>query len=488
MRFRVLFSSSLVIAAAVSVQACSGASTSGTDLFGGDDGGDIGDASGGSDGALQPGHDGGARDGGGGDSATADAGSACKNLECQQVKCDGGRVTTLSGTVRDPGKVNPIYAALVYVPNRKPDAMPQGLACDRCGAPPSGEPLSVALSAANGSFQLTNVPAGNDIPLVIQIGRWRRIVRVSHVEACTDNVIADKDLTRLPKTSAEGDIPQMAVATGGCDPFECLLRKIGIDDSEFTAPSGTGRVHLYQGQGGATPSGAVLPATALWSSAATMSKYDAVLNACECGDNAQEKPLASLRNMLEYVDHGGRWLGTHYHQYWLMNGPAPLPSTATFLAPEGSGANTMVATVDTTFPKGAAFADWLVTTGASATRGQVSLDEMRYGVTAAAPPATTWLAGTNSGQPAVGQYSFTTPYAPRDAGAGDAGASQACGKVAFSDYHEALSSPNADAGVFPSECVSGPMSAQEKALEFLLFDLTSCIADDHDAPKPPPLK
>ena len=77
---------------------------------------------------------------------------------------------------------------------------------------------------------------------------------------------------------------------------------------------------------------------------------------------------------------------------------------------------------------------------------------------------------------------------PRDGGAGDAGASQACGKVAFSDYHEALSSPTADAGVFPSECASGPMSAQEKALEFLLFDLASCIQDDHDAPKPPPLK
>jgi hypothetical protein len=483
MRFRFLFSSCLSAAAVVvSLEACSGASTSSTELFGGSngDGGDMDASTDGQrvhDGAVAL-HDGAAHD----DAAASDGGASCKNLECQQVTCDGGHVTTLSGTVRDPAKVNPIYAAVVYVPNQKPDAVPQGLACDRCGARPSGEPLAISLSTANGGFQLTNVPAGDDIPLVIQVGRWRRIVKVPHVVACSDNVITDADLTRLPKNSSEGNIPELAVATGGCDPFECLLRKIGIDDSEFTSPSGAGRVPLYQGLGGATASGAVLPATALWSSAPTMSKYDAVLNACECDANAASKPQASLQNMLDYVDHGGRWLGTHYQEYWLTNGPAPLPGTATFLANEGVGANTMIASVDTTFPKGAAFADWLVTTGASPTLGQVSLDEMRYGVTRAASPSTTWLSGSSSGQPALAQYSFTTPYA-----SGDGGEPKACGKVSFSDYHEAAIAAGGGAGVFPGECAAGPMTPQEKALEFLFFDLVSCVQDDHDAPKPPAL-
>jgi hypothetical protein len=31
-----------------------------------------------------------------------------------------------------------------------------------------------------------------------------------------------------------------------------------------------------------------------------------------------------------------------------------------------------------------------------------------------------------------------------------------------------------------------PMTAQEKALEFMLFDLTACILDDQAAPTAPP--
>ena len=41
----------------------------------------------------------------------------------------------------------------------------------------------------------------------------------------------------------------MAFATGDVDALECVLRKIGIDDSEFTEPTGTGRVHIYTGNG-----------------------------------------------------------------------------------------------------------------------------------------------------------------------------------------------------------------------------------------------
>ena len=81
----------------------------------------------------------------------------------------------------------------------------------------------------------------------MQTGKWRRQITVPNVPACTSTALTDKNQTRMPQNKSEGDIPLIAIATGGSDAVECLLRKVGIDEAEFTNDSGAGRMHLFQG-------------------------------------------------------------------------------------------------------------------------------------------------------------------------------------------------------------------------------------------------
>src|SRR6185436_5724289 len=87
---------------------------------------------------------------------------------------------------------------------------------------------------------------------------------------------------------SEGDLPQIALTTGGADALECLIRKMGVSESEFTLPTGTGRVHLYAGGGGTNSYSSTLNGGAsftgaqpFWNSLDNLKKYDVVVLSCE---------------------------------------------------------------------------------------------------------------------------------------------------------------------------------------------------------------
>lgn len=170
--------------------------------------------------------------------------TSCTGLCQQQVSCPAGQTTSISGVVYAPNGIDPLPNVTVYIPNAPVDAFTAGVSCPVPGTIPSGSPLVGTTTGVDGKFTIANAPVGSNIPLVIVAGRWRRQVVVPGTAACADTAFS----TRMPKNQTEGDIPKIAVATGSVDEVECVLRKVGIDDTEFTNPSGTGRINLYSGR------------------------------------------------------------------------------------------------------------------------------------------------------------------------------------------------------------------------------------------------
>jgi hypothetical protein len=420
---------------------------------------------------------------GDGDGGNADA---CVGLQCFQVSCPGGGTTSLSGTVFAPNGTLPLYNVNVYVPNSAVDPLPAGATCDRCGQPPSGNPVVSAVTDTEGKFVLENVPVVDNLPLVIQVGKWRRQVMIpTAVPACTDTPL-DATVTRLPRNKSEGDIPQMALTTGGADALECLLRKIGLDDSEFTNASGTGRVHLYAGTGGATGFSPALggadftDAQTLWDTTAHLTPYDVTFLSCEGSQNPATKPATARQALSDYTDLGGRVFASHWHNIWIDQGPVasmwPAQVTPNYLADLGS----VTADINTGFAKGAALAQWLMNVGGSTTLGKIALNDAQHTVQAVATTVDTWISVpiNANGVPSIQYYQFTTPLAnPAD---------QRCGKVAFSDIHVSTGDDSSPTLRFPTGCTTTGLTPQEKVLAFMIFDIASCVGPDigHDVPEP----
>jgi hypothetical protein len=408
-----------------------------------------------------------------------DSAPPCKNLECHQVTCDAGGTTSISGAAYDPAGKVPLYNVVIYIPNTPVAPITTGASCDRCGTL-SGDPLVTAITGPDGRFKLDNVPVGVEIPLVIQVGKWRRQIKIPTVQACTNTHINDAQVIRLPRSKTEGDLPQMALASGRADPFECLLVKMGLDLGEFTPNTGPGRVHYYR-ENGIDTSPASPAASTLYGNLARMKGYDIIFLPCEGSE--RDKPAAADQNLVDYTGIGGRVFTTHYGYTWLHLGAQPFPTTGNWQPRQSDHYSSVLPTmVNQSFPKGAAFAQWLVNVGASSSLGSMGISEGRHDLNAAnEPPSTTWMTTTSMPAPntnATMHFTANTPLNAPEA--------EQCGRLVYSDFHVSASALTT-ATTFPASCKTGDLSAQEKALEFMLFDLSSCIQTDKAPPEPPPV-
>jgi hypothetical protein len=424
----------------------------------------------------------------GGSSGSSSSGK-CSGLSCQVHKCGSGS-TTISGTIYDPAARNPLYDIVAYVPNTKPEPFPAGPTCGPCSALYTGDPIATALTDASGKFTIENAPDGTDIPLVIQVGKWRKQLTIPKVTRCEDNPQPDKSLT-LPKSHLEGDIPLIAISTGGSDTLECLLTRIGVEKSEYSpGGTGSGRLQIYQGGSGYGGQFGTVPNTsppapqsyeALWDSTNDLLKYDIVLLSCE----GEETKNTNQNALLEYTKVGGRVFASHFHYAWFDSGPFGAANLASW-SPGTNDMGNIHADIQTTlpggaaFPKGVAMQEWLANVGAL-TGGELPIQEAKHNadVRAANTLSTPWIVADKAADPpnATEYFSFDTPLgAPEN---------DICGRVVFSDLHVGAASGDDPTKPVPLECASGALSPQEDALEFMLFDLSSCVTPNSEPPSAP---
>lgn len=411
---------------------------------------------------------------------------------CSQVPtCAPGATTTLTGVVKDPAGSTPLPNVLVYIPNQPQDpalqTFPATLSCDQCGANAAGNPLVSTFTSTNGSFTLDGVPVGSDVVLVIQVGRWRRLFHVSIPNACQANTVSGTGqggttiqggVLTMPKNKTQGNIPMTAIVTALGDNIECVFLKMGVSQSEFTNPGDGGRIEIYNAAGRGPYDIALGGAFIDYSTPDSadlvnkLASYDQVLLPCPGTASVTGDPLlTSYDKLVAYADAGGRLFTTHYSYIYLQRGGTANPFFGTAAwSTDHSQQLSATASVDTdpsVNPKGAAFADWLTAINALSTTSPPTmvLTEARHDVTSVVAPTRQWLHYYPGGQEAPLHFDFNAPVGALP--------SQQCGRVVFSDFH-VVQSPSS-ATFFPDECSTAPMTAQEKVLEYMLFDLASCV-------------
>jgi hypothetical protein len=399
---------------------------------------------------------------------------------------------------------DPVPNVFVYIPNSAvqpfvPRSMETAAQqCSTCGADVSGSPLVQTTTAFDGTFTLSNVPVGTSIPIVIQLGRWRRQFTVSVGASCGANTVNDPTMPAgilmMPSKQSEGDIPLTAISTGQLDAMECVLLKMGIDPTEFTIDTSTydGRVHIYDGNGATASVAATTPGEpALMGASGTFNNYDQIIFPCWGVDpttvgSANAKSATELANLVAYANAGGHFFATHYSYSWLYAN-SPFSTTAAWDVNADQNVPTTTGVVSQTVPllpvsTPGVFVEWLnyiqALENSSAppppNPADVTITSARHDVDAVSGQSTAWITGTDP-SPKAGSssemllhYTFDTPV----------GQASQCGHAIFSDFH-VTNQGNTSLYAFPAdsaaECGTSPMTAQEKILEYMIWDLASCV-------------
>ncbi|HEX5661837.1 MAG TPA: hypothetical protein VFX59_31815, partial [Polyangiales bacterium] len=476
-------------------------------------------------------------------------GPTCTGSLCNSVpaSCPANTTSKLTGTVVTPGRtVNgaainrlPVPNAIVYIPAEPSAALPSfvegviagnSASCGRCEdeklVADGQSVLAAGVTNYKGEFTLEGrIPVGVAFKLVLKVGKWRRVVNIDATVAKSCQTVAlTTEQTRLNANTTDGltgtHLPKIAISTGDVDAMECVLLGMGISQSEFTLPSGSGRVQMFRANGTMMPSSCSGGTTCtnnnnrgcrngnngcsftnadtnLYASQAALNAYDLVVFDCE-GEGHYARNSTQRTRLLDYVNNGGRVFASHWAYEWLDN-----TGTLDMAAAWNANGSATTGTAFVSLPSGTTqragangvksplFRDWLTYQGAlsgtaagqttAPTTPQMGITDPRDVAGSTVGTSTDeWMYRRPSNTSYVQQLSFNTPYGAAE--------SAICGRVAFTAFHVASSTSSTtlstDSTVWPAECSTNALTPQEKTLAFMLFDLATCVSTG-DPPQPP---
>lgn len=235
------------------------------------------------------------------------SGSGSGNPDCPTCAEVTGKVWAPRWAPGDvpAGQEIPIFGAMVYVTQTKPDPIPQKVYCEACIDAPQGG----VLTSHDGSFKLDVQPG--HYWLVIQKGQFRVEQELDFV---TGALPLPANMTTLPSKNdgANGAwIPKVAIAYGNYDAVGDILAKIGIgtlsnDKDPTTSGVDNGdsqseiTFYTYGGTGN-------MSVQYLVQNLAEMEKFHIIFFPCSTDvDDTLFAQQAVLDNIRHYVAEGGK--------------------------------------------------------------------------------------------------------------------------------------------------------------------------------------
>ncbi len=211
-----------------------------------------------------------------------------------------GEVVTLSGRVMAPSGAFPISGALVFLTMEDPPSIPSGAYHYECD---DMEGMPYALSDADGTWTIQNVPVGN-WKLVTRKGNFRRIREIQVSKDMVPSI--DEEMTTLPgaKTPDGLDmIPSFAVVKTYPDLTYNLLAKFGMGqvDGSGELLLGSEQFSIYEDNYGSYPH-----TSALFDNQSVLNSYHMIFLPCSASDVGVSFVNSHVQMLRDYVSAGGR--------------------------------------------------------------------------------------------------------------------------------------------------------------------------------------